>query len=102
MAFLGLAIGLATILLFWRAPFRSALGVASCIIVLLGLSQYYQIDRNAVLGLAIMSVMVIFHNIIVKRRRDHYQDRDEPDMELDLDIDMDQDEDLGAPTPENN
>ncbi len=113
LALLGFAIGMTTILLFRRSPFRSVLGIASCILVLLGLSQYYQVDQNAVLGVAIMSVLVIFHNIIVRRRRAHFQDGDEPsldlgldlglELELDMDIDLDQDAtDLGAPAPENN
>ena len=51
LAFLGLLIGTGAMLLLWRSPLRGAGALSTCFMVILGISQYYQIDRDLVMGL---------------------------------------------------
>ena len=60
--------GLATLALTRRSPFRSAWSIVACFMLLLGLSQYYQIERDLVLGLSVLASLVLFHNVLIHRR----------------------------------
>lgn len=86
--------GLVTVSALWRAPLRSAWALFCGFIVMLGFSQYYQIDRELVMGLTALAMLVLFHSLVVKWRRAHPSDAEE--------IEEEQPVDLGSsPTPEN-
>lgn len=106
---LGIIVGLAAVLLLWRSPLRSSWAIVSCFTILLGVSQYYQTDRDLVMGLVALAMMVLFRSLVFRRRRLRPQDAD-PDPVLDLRLDLDlevelepqpeSNRDMGAPTPE--
>ena len=95
LAAAGLIVGLLAVLGLWRAPLRSAWALFCGFTVMLGFSQYYQIDRELVMGLAALAMLVLFHSLVVKWRRAHSSDDEE------LLVDQEQQTDLGPPTPEN-
>ena len=102
LAVLGVAGGLATIVLMRHSPLRSTWGVSVCFLVMLAASQYYQIERDLVSGLVVLASMVLLRSMFTRRRRlsvaSHPVHRDlEDDDELD-DADplgTDPDADLG-------
>ncbi len=94
LATVGIISGLLAALALWRAPLRSAWALFCGFTVMLGFRQYYQIDREMVMGLAALAMLVLFHSLVVKWRRAHPSDVEE------LDVDEDQPTDLGPPTPE--
>ncbi|MFQ6027942.1 MAG: glycerol-3-phosphate acyltransferase [Dehalococcoidia bacterium] len=101
LALLGILVGLAFVALAWRSPYRSAWGIAACFLLLLGLSQYYQIERDLVLGLVVLASLVLFHNVLIHRRLSESSSPDKMNLDLDLDSDEDGDPDLGHTAPEN-
>ena len=106
LATLGLLIGTVAMLLLWRSPLRGAGALSTCFIVMLGLSQYYQIDRDLVMGLVALAMLVLFRSLIGLRHRSRIGDVG-PALDLGLDLDPDPDSDsdqeseLGSATPEN-
>lgn len=66
---LGIAMGLIVVLVLWRAPLRSAWAWFAGFTAMLGVSQYYQIDRELVMGLVALALLVIFHSLAFKWRR---------------------------------
>jgi hypothetical protein len=95
MAFIGIMVGFVAVLLSWRSPFRSARGIAVCYLLLLGISQYYQVQRDLVLGLAVLASLVLFHNVLIHRRLAGNAPLDQLHLDLDLDDDDEIDPDLG-------
>ena len=71
LAFVSGLIGVVALLISWKSSFRSAFGVAVSFTAMLGLSQlpYYQTERELVLALTILAVLVLAHNILIHRRR---------------------------------
>ena len=72
LAVLGVAIGICAVLLTRRSPFRSSFGIAACFLVLLAVSQsfpQFQDERLLVLELSALALLVIFHNVLIHRRR---------------------------------
>ena len=69
LSILGVAVGLATIVLMRHSPLRSTWGIAVCFIVMLAISQYYQIDRDLVTGLVILASSVLLRSMLTRRRR---------------------------------
>ena len=70
---LALVVGLMVALLLWRAPLRSAWGLFSGFTAMLMVSQYYRIDRELVMGLVALALLVLFHTLVAKWRRLHFQ-----------------------------
>ena len=66
---LGVTVGLATIVLMRRSALRSTWGIAVCFIVMLAISQYYQIDRNLVTGLVVLATLVLLRSMLSRRKR---------------------------------
>ncbi len=98
LAILGLLIGTGALLLMWRSPLRGAGALSTCFLVILGVSQVYQIDPDLVMGLVALASLVLFHSMVSRR----YRGRSPIDEEvLDLGLAVDEESDLGAPTPEN-
>ena len=96
LAILGIVAGQAMILLLWRSAFRSAGGIFVCFTVLLGLSQYYDIDRGLVLGLVALAAVVLLRTLVTRRRRARV-----PAAEMPMNLALDQESDLGQAAPEN-
>ena len=98
LAVLGLLIGTGALLLLWRSPFRGPGALSTCFMVILGVSQYYQIDRDLVMGLMALAMLVLFHSMAAHRLR-----KGIPDGEgaLELGLTSEEESDLGTPTPEN-
>ena len=109
LAPLGIATGVAVILLLRRSIWRSSSGVAAGFAVILGLSLYYQMDRTLVLGLVGLAGLVLSRSTIARRRRSRVPEEEEIllDLELEqeeeilLDLELKQEPDLGPAAPEN-
>ena len=102
LAVLGVAAGLATIVLMRHSPLRSTWGVSVCFLVMLAASQYYQIERDLVSGLVVLASMVLLRSMFTRRRRlsvaTHpvYRDLEDVDGLEDADtLGTDPDADLG-------
>ena len=95
---LGLLIGTVALLIFWRSPLRAAWALSTCFIVILGLSQYYQIDRVLAMGVVVMAVLVLSHTMISHRHRASLQDEEQL---VALERDGYQEPDLSQATPDN-
>ena len=95
---LGLLIGTVALLISWRSPLRAAWALSTCFVVILGLSQYYQIDRVLVMGVVVMAMLVLAHTIISYRHRASLQHEQKP---LDLELGGHQEPDLSPATPDN-
>ena len=105
LAVLGVAAGLATIVLMRHSPLRSTWGVSACFLVMLATSQYYQIERDLVSGLVVLAAMVLLRSMFTRRRRlpvaSHpgYRDSEDADGLEDAEtLDTDPDADLGHAT----
>ena len=85
LAVLGFAAGLAIVVLLRHSPLRSTWGVALCFLVMLAISQYYQIERDLVSGLVVLASLVLLRSMFTRRRRLHaaslpvYRDTDDED-----------------------
>ncbi len=69
---IGIAVGVAAVLLTRRSPFRSSFGIIACYSVLLAISQYFgyfSTERILVMELSVLALMVIFHNVLIHRLR---------------------------------
>ncbi len=72
LGLLGVAVGFCAVLLTRRSPFRSSWGIAVCFSTLLVVSQslpYFHAERLPVLELSVLALLVIFHNVLIHRRR---------------------------------
>ena len=105
LAVLGVAAGLATIVLMRHSPLRSTWGVSACFLVMLATSQYYQIERDLVSGLVVLAAMVLLRSMFTRRRRllvaSHpvYRNSEDADGLEDAEaLDTDPDADLGHAT----
>ena len=100
LAVLGGVIGLATVVIMRRSPLRSTWGISVSFLVMLGISQYYQIERDLVTGLVILASMVLLRSMFTRRRRlsvaslPVYWDIEDED-EIDDILNVDPDADLG-------
>ena len=101
LAPLSVATGVAVMLLMRRSIWRSSWGIAACYVVLTGLSLYYQMDRDLVLGLAVLAGSVLIRSNIARRRRLSLPGEEEILLDLELEPDLDADPDLGPAAPEN-
>ncbi len=87
---LGIAVGVATVYVSRRSPFRSSLGITACFGLLLIVSQtlpYFYGQRLFVLELSVLALLVIFHNVLIHRlRAPALAERiEDPDEDTDLD-----------------
>jgi len=105
LAVLGVAAGLATIVVMRHSALRSTWGVSLCFLVMLAISQYYQIERDLVSGLVVLASLVLLRSMFTRRRRLHaashpvYRDtEEEDDLEEVVELDTDPDADLGHAT----
>lgn len=71
LSVLVIIVGLTVALLLWRTPLRSAWGLFAGFTAMLAVSQYYQIDRELVMGIVALALLVLFHSLLVKWRRLH-------------------------------
>ena len=97
LAVMGLLIGTGALLLLWRSPLRGPGALSTCFVVILGVSHYYQIDRDLVMGLVAMGFLVLFHSIAFRRLRRRVPENEQA---LVLGMASDQESDLGTPTVE--
>ena len=104
LAVLGVVAGLATIVLMRHSVFRSSWGVSVCFLVMLALSQYYQIERDLVSGLVVLASLVLLRSMFTRRRRlqteTHpvYRDTEDDELEEHDGREADPDADLGHAT----
>ncbi len=77
-----ITVGFMVVLLLWRAPLRSAWALFAGFTAMLAVSQYYQIDRELVVGIVTLALLVLFHSLVAKWRRWHFQvnSPDEPEL----------------------
>jgi len=98
MGLFGLAFGTAVVLLRRRSALRSAWGMSSSMLVIMALSFYYQIDRQLLMGLIALGMLVLARSVIGHQRRGiaNIEDAITLDLDLDLlDLDLDEEQDLG-------
>ena len=101
LAVLGFAAGLATVVLLRHSALRSTWGVSIGFLVMLAISQYYQIERDLVSGLVVLALLVLLRSMFTRRRRlsiaSHpvYRDTEDDDDLEDGEVDVDPDSDLG-------
>ena len=95
---LGLLIGTGALLISWRSSLRAAWALSTCFVVMLGVSQYYQIDRELVIGLAAIAILVLLHTLVSQRHRVGLADEVQL---LAQELDSPQKPDLGRSIPEN-
>ena len=69
LSVLGVAVGLATIVVTRHSPLRSTWGISVCFILMLAISQYYQIERDLVTGLVLLASLVLLRSMLTRRRR---------------------------------
>jgi glycerol-3-phosphate acyltransferase PlsY len=104
LAGLGVLVGVATIVLMWRSSLRSTWGICACFLVMLGVSQYYHIERDLISGLFVLASIVLLKSLFTRRRRSHLDgmsEVDSPDLELEDEIlGVTTDSDLPRPIPE--
>ena len=105
LAVLGGVVGLATLVIMRNSPLRSSWGISVSFLVMLGISQYYQIERDLVTGLVILASMVLLRSMFTRRRRlstephSVYQDIDDEDVLHDENgLNIHPDSDLGRAT----
>ena len=104
LAVLGVAAGLATIVLMRHSVLRSTWGISVCFLVMLTMSQYYQIERDLVSVVVVLASLVLLRSMFTRRRRLHvaslpvYRDTEEDDLEEQEGLDADPDADLGHAT----
>ena len=104
LAVLGVASGLATIVLMRHSALRSTWGISVCFMVMLAVSQYYQIERDLVSGVVVLASLVLLRSMSTRRRRLHaashpvYRDTEEDNLEGQEGLDSDPDSDLGHVT----
>ena len=105
LAVLGVAAGLAAIVLMRHSALRSTWGVLVCFLAMLAISHYYQIERDLVSGLVVLASLVLLRSMFTRRRRLHaashpvYRDtEEEDDLEEVVELDTDPDADLGHAT----
>ena len=75
LSVLGLVVGLLATLALWRAPLRSTWGLFAGFTAILAVSQYYQIDRELVMGIVALALLVLFHCLLAKWRRWHFSSK---------------------------
>ena len=98
MGALGFLIGIGVLLLLHRSPLRSAWGVSACFLAMLGVSQYYQVDRDLVMGLVALAMLVLIHSIMGRRGRIRIPDQEPVDLTLELERELDLALDLNLET----
>jgi len=69
LAVLGFAAGVATVLLMRHSTLRSTWGISACFLVILAISQYYQIERDLATGLVVLASLVLLRSMFTRRRR---------------------------------
>lgn len=70
LTLLGVVVGIVAVLLTRKSSFRSSLGIGACFAVLLVVSQtmpQFFSERVAVMGLSVLALLVIFHNVFIHR-----------------------------------
>lgn len=102
LAPLCVGVGFVAVLLSWKSPYRSAVGIAVCFTAIMGLGLYFQYRLDLVYGLTGLALLVMTHNVLIRRRlaaagvtpRDEFDDLE---LGIDLGIDDGPDSDLGPP-----
>ncbi len=102
LGLLGIAIGFGIVLLTRHSPFRSSWGIAACFSALLVISQslpYFYSERLPVLELSALALLVIFHNVLIHRRRalPRAEIRENLELELEEEEDLSQEIDPDFP-----
>ena len=104
LALLGFVAGMAVVLLLWRSAFRSGWGIFACFAVMLGLSQYYQMDRELVVGLSSLASLVLLRSMMTRRSRARVPEEDlivEGEGGLVEDLEPSPEAEIGPAAPEN-
>ena len=89
LAPIGIATGLAFVLLLWRTPYRSAWGIVACFTLMLVLSLTMQTERGLVLGLTFLASLVLLRSTLTRRRSLARNGDKDVDLDLDDGIDLD-------------
>ena len=86
---LAAVVGVATVLLLRKHALRSSCGIFTGFLLMLGLSQAYNIERELVSGLIALAALVLIRSMIVRRRL-HTPEPQPPDDDLESDPELPQ------------
>jgi glycerol-3-phosphate acyltransferase PlsY len=99
-----IGIGFVAVILAWKSPYRSAVGIAVSFSLMLGLALYFQARLDLVYGLIGLALLVLTHNVLIRRRMATLgvAPKDEFDaLEIEIDLSLGKvenaDPDLGPP-----
>ena len=99
-----IGIGFVAVILAWKSPYRSAVGIAVSFSLMLGLALYSQDRLDLVYGLIGLALLVLTHNVLIRRRMAALGVAPEDEFDaLELDINLglgeadNSDPDLGPP-----
>ncbi len=101
LALPGILVGVVSVALAWKSPYRSGIGIAMCFTLVLVLSLVLlHRDQQLAVGLTGVAILVLAHNIIVRRRRLAASGIGPLDDFDDLEMDLTEDTDLDSTVPE--
>ena len=101
LALPGIIVGVVSVALAWKSPYRSGIGIAMCFTLVLVLSLVLlHRDQQLAVGLTGVAILVLAHNIIVRRRRLAALGIGPVDDFGDLEMDLTEDGDLDSTVPE--
>ena len=88
LAFVSGIAGLIAVIIFWKFAFRSAFGLTVSFVIMLFLSQYYQIDREIISVLSILGGLVLAYNVLRHSRHVGIAGNNNVNM-IDVDVQID-------------
>ncbi len=102
LGLLAIGAGFLAVVVAWKSPYRSAVGVTVCFVVVSALGPLMGYPLQETLALTGLGALVVAHNVIVRRRR-AADGRFPPDDLDDLGLDADEGPDADLePSPPNN
>ena len=101
LALAGIAVGFLTVVLSWGSRSRSSWGIATCFTALLGLSLYTATQVDLAVSLAGLAGLVLFHNVLIRRRLAGELPPDDLELDLQLSSENSADSDMGPRAPQN-
>lgn len=101
LALAGIAVGFVTVAFSWTSRSRSSWGIATCFTMLLGLSLYTRTQIDLALSLAALATLVLFHNVLIRRRLAGELPPDDLEVHLQLSSDEVSDADMESTASQN-
>jgi acyl phosphate:glycerol-3-phosphate acyltransferase len=101
LALAGIAVGFLAVVLSWAYRSRSSWGIAACFTTLLSLSLYTRTQVDLALSLTVLAGLVVFHNVLIRRRLAGELPPDDLEVDLQLGTDDAPETDVSSQTSHN-